>query len=136
MDPAHGRGVAGSSAGRPGDSVSGGGASGRSGKVRAAEPIHVVLPSSRRGLLISSRRAQHDFAKRIGEARCEALSGPKGPTRKEPAVDHAKKEKRSMTAVTTSSLFATWAQRDLNPRLQPCEGRTLPLSYAPERRDQ
>ncbi len=25
-----------------------------------------------------------------------------------------------------------WAQRDLNPRLQPCEGRTLPLSYAPE----
>ena len=24
-----------------------------------------------------------------------------------------------------------WAQRDLNPRLQPCEGRTLPLSYAP-----
>jgi hypothetical protein len=25
-----------------------------------------------------------------------------------------------------------WAQRDLNPRLQPCEGRTLPLSYAPD----
>ena len=25
-----------------------------------------------------------------------------------------------------------WAQRDLNPRLQPCEGRTLPLSYAPQ----
>jgi hypothetical protein len=24
-----------------------------------------------------------------------------------------------------------WAQRDLNPRLRPCEGRTLPLSYAP-----
>lgn len=28
--------------------------------------------------------------------------------------------------------FCLWAQRDLNPRLQPCEGRTLPLSYAPD----
>ena len=26
----------------------------------------------------------------------------------------------------------SWAQQDLNLRLQPCEGRTLPLSYAPE----
>src|SRR5262249_48554205 len=25
-----------------------------------------------------------------------------------------------------------WAQQDLNLRLRPCEGRTLPLSYAPE----
>jgi hypothetical protein len=29
-------------------------------------------------------------------------------------------------------LLISWAQRDLNPRLQPCEGRTLPLSYAPD----
>ena len=28
-----------------------------------------------------------------------------------------------------------WARRDLNPRLQPCEGRTLPLSYAPRMRE-
>src|SRR5258707_13319720 len=26
-----------------------------------------------------------------------------------------------------------WAQQDLNLRLRPCEGRTLPLSYAPQR---
>jgi hypothetical protein len=25
-----------------------------------------------------------------------------------------------------------WAQRDSDPRLRPCEGRTLPLSYAPK----
>jgi hypothetical protein len=25
-----------------------------------------------------------------------------------------------------------WAQQGLNLRLRPCEGRTLPLSYAPE----
>lgn len=31
-----------------------------------------------------------------------------------------------------SADFFSWAQRDLNPRLQPCEGRTLPLSYAPD----
>ena len=30
-----------------------------------------------------------------------------------------------------SNEVSGWAQRDLNPRLQPCEGRTLPLSYAP-----
>ena len=28
-----------------------------------------------------------------------------------------------------------WAQQDLNLRLRPCEGRTLPLSYAPQLTD-
>jgi hypothetical protein len=32
-------------------------------------------------------------------------------------------------------LVISWAQQDLNLRLQPCEGCTLPLSYAPEGRD-
>src|SRR4051812_48830409 len=58
---------------------------------------------------------------------CAGATAP-GSVRAQPAVA------RDKTARSCLGVATWWAQQGLNLRLRPCEGRTLPLSYAPEAR--
>ena len=106
---------------------------------RGRRPLRARQPSPRalRRRTTAPRHERHPRAREHPHAHVSAV----GARRARPSPRDAQRPTRvenrkasSREGRSREEALRLWAQRDLNPRLQPCEGRTLPLSYAPSLR--